>query len=446
MTLITLDEKRKIIQNKIIIGIDPANDKHQGFIIDEYGISLGKSFSFANNNIGITKTLWTKIKQRIEPDRINPQNIIFAIESSIDFWQILTNYLCRQGYKVALVSPLTTKKTRALPGNDFSRTDPKDARMIAENTAKGYFHWYRNESPREKAMKTLSLTYNKFRQDLQANQLRLRSQVKRIFPELIQSVTLNTETALFLISKYLYPQEYLEMDIKSVTKEILKISARQYDVNTLLEIQKNAKISIGIPKSLDEQIADKITITTIITMIKILKKQLKEISKQLIKFAKDNPYLKIITSLKGISDLTAAIFLAEIQNPNIYKHYKQIQKMAGLNLRLNVSGNGRFYYKINRIGNSRLRWVIYQMTKETSKYIPEVRIKYLKRQISKACYTKNIIASSSQLLQLLWCLIKNNRQYEYHEETLTFMLDLEVQYNRKNKKYKTKKNKALAFA
>ena len=444
MTLQNLDEKRKIINNKIIIGIDPANSKHQGFIINEKGISLGRSFQFANNNKGITKTLWRQIRKKIKPEDINPDKIIFAVEASMDFWQILTNYLSLSGYRVALVCPLTTYRTRVLPGNDFYKTDPKDARMIAENTAKGYFHWYQQKTSRQKTMKTLSLTYNKLRKDLQSNQARLRSQIKRIFPELLKSININTSTALFLLARYLYPHEYLNLDLEKTAREISKISRNQYNLATLLEIQNNAQISIGIPKGEEEQIADKITVNTFIKIIQTLNKQIKAVSKQLIELAQESPVFEYITSLKGISELTAAIFLAEIQDPDKYKHYKQIQKMAGLNLRLNTSGNGRYYYKINKIGNARLRWVIYQMTKETAKYIPEVRIKYLKRQLEYSRYTKNIIAASSQLLQLLWCLIKNKRKYEYRQDTLSLMQELEFKYHQKTKKYKKRKASVCA--
>jgi len=445
MTLLQLDEKRKQIKNKIIIGIDPANEKHQGYIIDEYGISIGKTFSFGNNHKGITTNLWYHLKKRLEPDQINPDTLIFAIEASLDFWQILAAYLENKGYKVALVSPLTTKKTRALPGNDFSRTDPKDARLVAENTKEGFFHWYRHDTPREKAMKTLSLTYNKIRKDLQSNQARLRSQVKRIFPEFMQIVTLNTETAIHLLTKYLFPEEFINMDIETTTKEIRKIYWKN-NKSTLLELQASAANSIGIIKSREEKIADKITVTTLITLIKTLKQQQKTIKKELVKLAKESPYFEIITSLNGISDLTASLFLAEVVNPDKYNHFKQMQKLAGLNLRLNTSGNSRSYYRINKIGNSRLRWVIFQMTTETSKYIPEIRIKYLKRQLKQSGYTKNITACSAKLLQLLFCLMKNKQPYEYRAESQVLLVDLEEQYYRKTKVYKTKKSTEANYA
>jgi len=195
--------------------------------------------------------------------------------------------------------------------------------LVAENTKEGFFHWYRDDTPREKAMKTLSLTYNKIRHDLQSNQTRLRSQIKRIFPKFMQTVTLNTETALHLISKYIYPEEFINMDVETTTREIKKISW-QYNRATLLELQTSAANSIGIPKSIEEKIADKITISCIITLIKILKQQQKTIKEELVKMAKESPYFEVITSLDGISDLTASLFLAEVVNPDKYDHFKQM--------------------------------------------------------------------------------------------------------------------------
>ncbi len=67
--------------------------------------------------------------------------------------------------------------------------------------------------------KTLSLTYNKFQYDLHLNQLGQHSLLEQIFLELLKSLTLNTVTALFLLSKYLYTQEYLEINVEFIVKE-----------------------------------------------------------------------------------------------------------------------------------------------------------------------------------------------------------------------------------
>ena len=88
--------------------------------------------------------------------------------------------------------------------------------------------------------------------------------------------------------------------------------------------------------------------------------------------------------------------------------------MAGTNLRLNTSGRYRGRNRISHLGNSRLRWILFIMAKETAKYVPEVRSKYLKRQLKKRNYLKNTIACTSKVLQLIMSLTREERLYKPH--------------------------------
>jgi transposase len=435
-----LDQKRQWIKGKYIVGIDPAKEKHQAVIIDSNGNLIGKSFSFRHDANGFHDRLWFKLNQYLDPDLVSPEHLVFAVEASIDFWQPLTDYLHRQHYSVAIVSPLTTKNSRALPGHDFSRTDPKDARLVAESAFRGHFHRYMNYSDHIKALKTLSLTYNKLRKDLSRNQQRLRSMINRIFPEFLRILPLDTDTAHFLLSNYLHPQDFLNLDVAATVPEMLNISKQQHGIETLTNLQKAAETSIGIPRDRYEIISDQLTVNSWLTLIHTLKQQLKIISSQLIELAKQTPYFDIIISIKGISDLTTALFIAEVKDLDLYRHYKQIQKLAGLNLRLSVSGKSRGRFKINKIGNGRLRWIIYLMTNETIKYIPEVRIKYLKRQIKQSSRTRSIIACSSQLLQLIMALIREDRHYEFDPHNQSRIWQLEYHYDKMIKNRNRKKN------
>ena len=436
-----LDQKREWIKGKFIVGIDPARDKHQAFMIDGSGYAVGKTFSFTHNAKGFHEQLWFKLSKYLEPEFIHPDHLIFAVEAAIDFWQQLVDYLYRQGYSVVIVSPLTTKRSRSLPGHDFTKTDPKDARLVAESAFRGHYHRYVDYSDQIKAMKTLSLTYNKMRKDLAKTHLRLRSMINRVFPEFLSIVPLDTDTAHFLLSNYLHPEDFVNLDVSGTVAEMLKVSKQQHGMESLSDLQKAAPTSIGIPRDTQEIICDRLTVNSWLTLITTLKQQLKIISNQLIELAKQTPWFDILVSIKGISDLTAALFIAEVKDLSNYHHYKQIQKLAGLNLRLNDSGRSRGRHKINKIGNRRLRWIIYMMTKETIKYTPEVRIKYLKRQMKRYNYTKNIIACSSQLLQLIMALIKDNRHYEYFPENQLLVWELEYHYDKikkdRNSKMKT---------
>lgn len=68
------------------------------------------------------------------------------------------------------------------------------------------------------------------------------------------------------------------------------------------------------------------------------------------------------------------------------------------------------------------------MAEETSKRVPEVRIKYLRRQLKRRKHVKNVVASVPQLLQLIVAMEKQQHSYEERPEAVALMHELEAQY------------------
>jgi len=151
--------------------------------------------------------------------------------------------------------------------------------------------------------------------------------------------------------------------------------------------------------------------------------------KRLTELAKQTPYFKILISLKGISDKQAALFIAETRDLAGFTHYKQLEKYAGYNLRQSQSADYVGPRHINHIGNRRLSCILYKMCEETIKYIPEVRVKFVRRQLSKRCYRRNVVACCSNLLRLIMILVKENREYEARgNQSVERLMFLEKKY------------------
>ena len=407
-----LQIKRQFISDKIIIGIDPAKKKHQASIINHYGLPIANSFTFANSKQGYLKLL-KKVRQHTE--KSNEKNIIFAIETSCNLWCTLSYFLKSSGYDVLLVSPLTTKHSRPMLNHDFSRTDPKDALLIAGSARQGYFDFYQDYSGDIKAMHALSIAYDKLRKNYVQQRTRIHSLMDRLFPEFFNVLNLDTLSGQYLLSKYFLPSDFLTMDIDEETKALEKISHKNHGRKTLEELQKYATESIGISVEESEALAERMILDSWLAFMQKIEEKMKQIMDEIINLAKQTPYFKMLISIKGISDKLAALFIAEIRDLSRFKHYKQIEKNAGYNLRQSQSGNYVGPRHMNHIGNKRLSWLLYKMTEETVKYVPEVRIKFVKRQLHRCCYRKNIIASSSNLLRLIMSMVKGKRCYEYFD-------------------------------
>jgi len=147
-------------------------------------------------------------------------------------------------------------------------------------------------------------------------------------------------------------------------------------------------------------------------MTALIEKQMNDVLSQLKQLSEQSPGYNILLSIKGISEKQAALFIAETRDLAGFKHYKQLEKFAGYNLRQSQSSDYVGPRHINHIGNRRLSCILYKMCEETIKYIPEVRVKFVKRQLAKRSYRKNVVACASNLLRLIISLVKEGRMYE----------------------------------
>ena len=122
--------KRAAVVGKWILGIDPGKERHTDVVVDPKGVCVDTAFSFPVSSRGFRETLFVQLGTRLP--KAQSDNLVVAVETSCNLWKPIAAFLDGQGYTVALVSPLTTHHARPLHSHDFSRTDPKDAQLIAE--------------------------------------------------------------------------------------------------------------------------------------------------------------------------------------------------------------------------------------------------------------------------------------------------------------------------
>lgn len=435
MKLQNLEMKRHYISDKFIVGIDPAKNKHQAMVLDPKGLPIGNSFSFTNSYNGYHFKLWQKLKTY--PFEFTPENTAFAVEISINFWQKLCHYLSEKGYAVLMVRPITTKHERPRL-NNFSRTDQKDALCIASSARQGYFNFYQKYADEIQGIHRLGITYDKLKKQIVIAKQRLRSEVEMLFPEFPGVLKIDTDTARYLLSKYLTAGDFSEINVFYEAIELVAISRNHHGAETLKKLKEEASKSIGLPLDKVGYMSHRMTVNMWIEQIKMLKIQQYNILREMSALAQKTPYFNILTSIKGVSEITAARFIAEIPQLGNDLHFKQIEAFAGLNLRLSESGQITGYRRISHWGNNRLRAVLYKMTEETKNHIPEIRIRFLKRQMKHAGYTKNITACTSNLLKIIMALIRDNKCYVFNPEKVKEMEALDEKYQELKQKHQSK--------
>ena len=279
-------------------------------------------------------------------------------------WPPLVSYLHEHHNRVVLVSPLSTCHARPAKSGTFSRTDSKDAFLIADLARQGTFHFHEDYTPEEEAMHRLAISYDKLRKvcsaTTPASEHRSMDRHGPLFPELLKVLKLDSLTARHLLQRYLLPEEYLTLDLDREADRLMDISRNQHGRETLLRLQVLARRSVGVPQSDPGRTAQRLTVDAWLSMIDALEAQIRSVEGELVRLSRETPYHAPLVSLKGISDLLAALFIAEVRDPSRFPRPKQIERLAGCNLHVHDSGTykGR---RITHLGGSRLRWVLYQM-------------------------------------------------------------------------------------
>ena len=160
----------------------------------------------------------------------------------------------------------------------------------------------------------------------------------------------------------------------------------------------------------------KIAKKSLLRLIKALEKEIIGIQAQLGGLVKDNESLNkkmsLITSIKGVGDLTAFKILAQIPDIHSFSNAKQFAAYIGISPKQRQSGNFQGKTTISRIGDSRLRKALYMAALVAKRYNPALA-PFVKRLELKGKAPKSIIcAVMRKLAHIIFGILKNERPFD----------------------------------
>lgn len=216
-------------------------------------------------------------------------------------------------------------------------------------------------SPAINRLHRLSITYDKLIKDKQRVILRMRASMDEVFPEYLKCVNVEIESSLYLLERYFLPGHFQGLDIEEHEWTIRRISNGNHKADMVKKLKEHAHKSIG-SNVVGEQESLRLVLDVWISEMRQMNEGVKALKKAMVELAEQTEYFEILKSVPGISDLTAARFIGECRDLNLFSHYRQIEKMAGSNLKVADSEKFTGIRRISGIGNKRLLKLIYLMT------------------------------------------------------------------------------------
>lgn len=151
--------------------------------------------------------------------------------------------------------------------------------------------------------------------------------------------------------------------------------------------------------------------------IKLLDKQEAEIKIEMAQLVKSDPEVdhavKLLTTIKGIGELTAVTILAETDGFALIKCRRQLASYAGLDVKEKLSGTSvKGKPRISKRGNKYLRKAMFHPAMAAAKYDEKFKAIYERITERSGKKMKALVAVQRRLLELTYILFKNQEPYD----------------------------------
>lgn len=280
----------------------------------------------------------------------NKTDVIIAFEPTGHYWLNIDKYFKDCGQETVLMPTYTVKQAKEMHDQNPTKSDPKDALLIARLTSEGK---YVKPIERDELYQNIYSGYNIY-EDIQKEINRIRNKIHvwndKYFPEVEKVYKINSVGI-----KPIYENQLLHAEIKSMALEdFMEIMTRNncyVNKKSIIKLKELCEKSNGI----NSDAFTKKEIKRLYERFIELLKELEEYEKELIELASQIDYVEKAVEISGIGYMSIVGIIAETGNLKNYQHAKQVLKMSGLSLKESSSGQKKGKKHISKRGRSKLR-------------------------------------------------------------------------------------------
>lgn len=344
----------RITTTHLVVGIDIAKETQVARAVNFRGIEIGKPCSFKNNRSGFQKLLgWMQSLQ----NKNNLTSIIIGMEPTGHYWLNLAWWLMEQNLEVVVVNPFQVKNNKENRDNSPTKNDLKDALVIADMVKNGYYSPLRLPTGNYQVLRILMSN----REFVLKQFVTIQNQIQRWldiwFPE-YNRVFKDWSCKTSLVTLRLFP----------LPSELRNLSPEEIYARWKPHMKRRASISfaVALVEQAHQSIAKDVAPETVKRSLAFLLDQYEQLSTQLIQLEQEAtsllneiPQAQRLLSIPGIGTITVAGILAETGDLSMYRHGRQVLRLAGLHLGEDSSGKHKGKVSITKRGRPGLRKFLY---------------------------------------------------------------------------------------
>jgi len=397
----------RISDKHLVVGVDIAQQFHVARAVNFRGIVVGDPLTFENNEDGFTILLkW--INELKRKNKLN--TAIVGMEPTGHYWINLSKWLFDQNIDVVTVNPYHVKRNKENRDNTQSKSDIKDALVIADMVKNGYYSIVRPTSESFEELRVLMSNRDVIVKRLVSSINQLNRWVDVVFPELRQVFKdVKGKGAIATLRLFPTPMELRSMQPQNIVIGWKSLMKRQPGLRKAQLLIHLAKHSIGTRQALD---AYKFHLLQLLEEYDLATTQLERVEQQVSEVLKQIPYANHLLTIKGISEISLAGILGEAGDLSGFAHGNSLLRHAGLHLAEASSGKWKGQIVISKRGRSRLRRFLYLATMSLVMNNPEFKaIHTLNVKVKKIKKMKSIMKLVGKLARIFVGIAKRNESY-----------------------------------
>jgi transposase len=397
----------KITAHHLVVGIDIAQQTHVARAVNFRGIAIGNPLSFSNDEEGFNNLLqWVRSLQAAN----GLTEAIVGMEPTGHYWLNVSRWLSEQQFEVVLVNPHLVKKNKENRDNTPSKSDKKDALVIADMVKNGYYSFIRSTP---EAFEELRV-YLSNRDSVVTRLVSAKNQIHRwvdiVFPELRQVFkSLMCTGSLATLRLFPTPEDLRKLqpqDIIKGWKSLMKRHSGERKARALIAL---ASSSVGSKQATN---AYKLHLKQLLDEYDLASHQLKSVEAEISTVLDRIPFAKSMLAVKGISAISLAGILGEAGDLSGFVHGNALLRHAGLNLAEASSGKWSGQMKISKRGRSRLRRFIFMMAMSLVANNPEFKAMHTYNvEVKKMKKMRSLMKLCGKLARILVGMARSREAY-----------------------------------
>jgi transposase len=392
---------------QVFVGLDWAEDHHDVFVEDDAGKRLGGG-RLPEGVEGVAR-----FHELVAGHVDDSADVVVATETDRG---LFIGALVAAGYTVLAVNPLSTSRYRDRHSTSGAKSDPGDAKVLAD-LARTDAHNHRRvagDSELAEAVKVLARAHQSMIWSRQRHTNQLRSTLREFYPAALTAFDeLAGRDALAVLAIAPTPAAGRGLS-RSKIAAALRRGGRQRRVDQrAVEIQTALR---GEQLEAPALVADAMgaTVTALAAVIAELQAQIDRLEIELADRFEQHPDAKIIRSLPGLGMTLGARVLAEFgDDPNRYADAKSRKNYSGMSPITRASGKQHVvlarYARNRRLADACYLWAFATITAS-----PGARAFYDARRAAGDTHHRALRALANRLVGILHGCLRHHALYDEH--------------------------------